>query len=318
MATFIKIIIICLLLALLFGCTKPKINAADENTWTNFIVPTTTDLNLLTSHVDNYEYFLAGQKYIYKFTTYEGLNKYLNTFPNWYKCEGKCPSREKYVQIVVSEPQSQIQLKKITNDFNKLIFSEEDKVRALVSLVQYIDYNVNKINSNELYPYKVLFDNEGTTNEKVMLLLFLLKNMGYRTAYIYFPDLNHSAVGVGCDAKYDFRDSGYCYIETTSPLIITDTNIGIPISTSIFNAYLISTGIDFNAFDDSRAISKRTSYLTHIGDINFNYKELYNFNTYWGLNKKSCDNNLELCIGLCWNKCTTGTLKCDLNGVHCQ
>jgi hypothetical protein len=148
-----------------------------------------------------------------------------------------------------------------------------------------------------------------------MLLILLLKNLGYRTSYIYFPDFNHAGVGIGCNGDYEFKNTGYCYIETTNDFLITDVNKYY--ETSKFEIFHTSLGNDFNAFTDSAAIKKRTEGLTHVNDNDFNFITFYDFSLYWGLNKKSCDGNAKLCMGICWNPCDNNNFICDVNGASC-
>jgi len=331
MALFIKVIIACLLLTVLFGCTAPDKNIIDNNTdinkiilitnpWPNYIIPTVSDINLLTPTTKEYEYFLGGQMYTYKFTVYKELNEYLNKYPGWYSCTGKCPTYEQYINILVNEPVSKKQLVKITSDFNALKLRIDDKIRSLVSFVQLLDYNTNKPISTESFPYQVLVDSQGICGEKSILLLNLLSNMGYKTAYLYFPDVNHAAVGIGCDPKYDFRDSGYCYIETTHQMIITDSNVGSKIGNvdvGTLTIFPISDGRKFNAETDYNAVIERKTFIAHKNDPNFDFTSYYYFNTYWGLNQTTCDTNLILCMGICWTNCSSGTFKCTSNGATC-
>jgi len=326
MTTFIKVIIACLLLTLLFGCTVPNdtndVNniPSDKNVWFNYVIPV-ADFNLVQVSLRDYEYLLGGQKYIYTFRVYGEINDYLNKFPTWYGCTRGCPTQEQYIKLAIFEPQSQKYLKKIATDFNAFPFKSEDKVRALVSMVQSMDYNTNKSDILESFPYQVLFDKQGICGEKTMLLLNILSDMGYKTAYLSFPDINHSAVGIGCDGNYDFRDSGYCYIESTKPMIITDTNVGpdlAALNITKLNIYPISIGNNFNATLDNNARLQYYYFISHSEDVNFDFQSFYYFNTYWGLNKTECDSNLILCLGACWQKCSVGEFKCQSTGAVCQ
>jgi len=326
MTTFIKVIIACLILTLLFGCTAPNdtndVNniPSNKNVWFNYIIPV-ADFNLIHSSIRTYEYYLGGTKYIYNFIVYDEINTYLNKFPLWYGCKVGCPTQEQYIKLTIFEPQSQKHLKKIATDFNAFPFKSDDKVRALVSMVQSMDYNTNKSDVYESFPYQVLFDKQGICGEKSMLLLNILSGMGYKTAYLWFPDVNHVAVGIGCDGSYDFRDSGYCYIESTKQMIITDTNVGSDLTTlnvTRFTVYPTSTGNNFNAMLDNDAKLQYYSFMSHSGDTNFDFMPFYYFKTYWGLNKNKCDNNLVLCLGTCWQKCETGEFKCQSTGAICQ
>jgi hypothetical protein len=93
--------------------------------------------------------------------------------------------------------------------------------------VQRIPYDWTKFTekrSQEKYPFEVLFDYKGVCGEKSKLLVFLLQELGYGTAIFDFNAENHWAVGIKCPVKYSYKNSGYCFIESTSPTIITDSN----------------------------------------------------------------------------------------------
>ena len=75
------------------------------------------------------------------------------------------------------------------------------------------------------YPYEVIYDNEGVCGEKSELLAFLLREMGYGVVFFYNKLENHESIGIKCPKKFSLDDSGYCFIETTGPSIITDSEI---------------------------------------------------------------------------------------------
>ena len=122
--------------------------------------------------------------------------------------------------------------------------NKDDQARIAISIVQNIPFgNSNKtlrFGGVELeyyrYPYEVLYDYEGVCGEKSELLIFLLRELGYGSAFIYYKIENHEAVGIKCLEEKSLNNTGYCFIETTGPSIITDsnteyTNLGQLIST---------------------------------------------------------------------------------------
>lgn len=111
--------------------------------------------------------------------------------------------------------------------------TKKDQLRIAVSLVQNIPYNRTKnkiyffgvkINRPE-YPYEVLYNHQGVCQGKSDLLALLLKKLGYDVVIFHFEKENHDAVGVKCPLKYSFNGTGYCFIETTFPSIISDSEI---------------------------------------------------------------------------------------------
>ena len=109
-----------------------------------------------------------------------------------------------------------------------------DQFRIAVSLVQHIDFGfsgeiVSLIGDKSLnysrYPYEVLYDMQGVCGEKSELLAFLLREIGYDVVLFYHAEENHESLGVKCPLEYSVSDSGYCFVETSAPSIITDNEI---------------------------------------------------------------------------------------------
>jgi hypothetical protein len=98
----------------------------------------------------------------------------------------------------------------------------DDQAKIAVSIVQHIPYDWNKfygISMDWYYPYETLHSNKGVCADKSLLLAYLLNKLGYDTVLFEFS--NHMAVGVKSSPNYDFYDTGYAFIETTRPTIIT-------------------------------------------------------------------------------------------------
>ena len=94
------------------------------------------------------------------------------------------------------------------------------QARIAISLVQNIPYtNVDNI---EKYPYGVIWKHGGSCSAKSDLLLFLLRELGFGTSALIHKSKWHRSVGIKCPDEYDVDDTGYCYVEVTTPTIITD------------------------------------------------------------------------------------------------
>jgi TPR repeat len=107
----------------------------------------------------------------------------------------------------------------------------DDQVRIAVSLVQKIPYDEDVINSDSLeirYPYQTLFDNKGVCCEKSVLLAYILRELGYGTVLFDFPEEQHTAVGIKVVTQYSYKNTGYAFIETTTPSIISNGNGDYP------------------------------------------------------------------------------------------
>ena len=57
------------------------------------------------------------------------------------------------------------------------------------------------------------------------MLVFILREMGYGVAFFYYPLENHEAVAVKCPRRNSVGKTGYCFVETTGPAIMTDDEI---------------------------------------------------------------------------------------------
>lgn len=97
----------------------------------------------------------------------------------------------------------------------------DDQARIAVSLVQHIPYKEG--GKQYRYPYEVLFKNQGVCGEKSMLLAVLLRELGFGSSVFYFLPEDHMVTGIRAPSPYDFRNSGYAFIEATEPYIITDS-----------------------------------------------------------------------------------------------
>ncbi len=98
-------------------------------------------------------------------------------------------------------------------------WSNDQLLESALAFIQYIPYDEAKADSgvnNPFYPYETLYLNKGVCSDKTFLAVALIKNLGYGTAIMDFPDINHSTVGIACPVAYSVSGSGYCYAETTN------------------------------------------------------------------------------------------------------
>ena len=57
------------------------------------------------------------------------------------------------------------------------------------------------------------------------MLAFLLRELGYGVSFFYFSEENHEALGIKCPVKESLMNTGYCFIETTAPSIMTQKEL---------------------------------------------------------------------------------------------
>jgi hypothetical protein len=191
--------------------------------------PSPTPPNLyLNPKIMHYNYTLRGASSEITFTVYEGMYDYLVSSENSsvYSYSGQLPSSEEIDRIVtlryVNESIENGELHNFVIAIEQITPNEDDQVRIAVSIVQNIPYDWGPTFPNDWqYPYEVLYSNKGVCSTKSMLLVCLLRELGYGCSILEFPSQNHAAAGITCPSQYAYY-SGYAFIESTTPSIITD------------------------------------------------------------------------------------------------
>lgn len=125
------------------------------------------------------------------------------------------------------------------------------------------------------YPYSVIYEDKGDALEKSRLLAFLLNELGFGTVLFEYKQEGHTAVGIKCQPQYSVKNTGYCFIETTSPSIICDdqgTYVGYkdkPITFKLESTPTIINLYDGISFDASEEYNdaKELNRLNQAGDI---------------------------------------------------
>jgi hypothetical protein len=166
----------------------------------------------------SYSFYRENTRRSLSFTTYGGLSDY---FSKERLLTQSVAEHEIIIGLLENEYQDQYLHALIENIRNRSL-NPDDTAKIAISLVQHIPYNRNKPYNAPMdwnYPYETLYSNRGTSADKSLLSAYLLKELGYETVLFEFP--GHMAVGVKCSPEYDFIDTGYAFIETTQPTIIT-------------------------------------------------------------------------------------------------
>jgi hypothetical protein len=113
------------------------------------------------------------------------------------------------------------ELRNLVGAIEQITPNEDDQARIAISLVQNIPYGqASTDNYDWAYPYEILYLNKGVCSEKSRLLVCLLRELGYGCSILEFTSQNHAAVGIACPSQYAYY-SGYAFVESTSPTIIT-------------------------------------------------------------------------------------------------
>lgn len=185
------------------------------------------------NHKDlNFKYFFKGEVKEMSFRVYEGVNDYVSSLPRTITySEGEVPLRSDFkLNKIDDEVQRQALMPLVVKIQNMARSSKEDQARIAISFVQTIEYGESngflEFEGKQIkfskFPYQVLYDGAASCEEKSELLIFLLREIGYGTSLFYYPVENHESVGIKCPIEESLMGSGYCFVETTHPSIITD------------------------------------------------------------------------------------------------
>jgi len=246
--------------------------------------------------------------------------------------------QEYYLQYL-DNPIQKKELGELIHSIESKTSNQDDRARIAISLVQNIPYDwdkfLNSTTNRTKSPYMVLYENKGVCSEKSLLLAFLLRELGYGVVLFTFESENHMAVGIKSPIQYSYENSGYAFIESTSPTIITDSQgnySGAGKLTSIPEQYNISDGSSFSSITEEYQDSIEFNQLLEGNRIltaeEYRRWEIlvwkYGIATKDGRtiqenpsNKPVCDGG-RLCNGRCWNECEFGSLwTCTPEGVTC-
>lgn len=204
----------------------------------------------------NLSYILDGKKSSFDFVVYKGLVDYLSTLPeSIIYTDGQRPIRSDFKLMRLNEPNQEDLIMHLVKDIENIApDSKTDQARIAISIVQNIPWGssgkkIKFLNSKvgySRYPYQVLYDNQGLCGEKSELLADILRGLDYGVALFYYPKENHEALGIKCPVEYSLNGTGYCFVETSGPAIISDNSLryvgGVTLKSSP-ELILISKGI---------------------------------------------------------------------------
>jgi hypothetical protein len=165
-----------------------------------------------------FSYFIDGEPGFISFTTYGGLSGFFSNKSHSYHYD---PDNGVIVELLENEVQNEF-MRPFIEMIRQRSITGEDQAKIAISLVQRIPYNGNSYTrtaTDWYYPYETLHNNEGSAADKSVLLAYILNELGYETVLFEFPA--HMAVGIKSSSRYSFYDTGFAYIETTRPTIIT-------------------------------------------------------------------------------------------------
>lgn len=174
----------------------------------------------------NYEYVLRGNHSHISYTIYGGMNDYLKSLPRFivYRMDRSPPTDMDFIMKDLDDKEQKPFIDPLVKEIESITPYKDDQARIAISLVQNIEYDSEGLRTGDIsgkYPYEVLYTGCGVCSEKSELLAYMLRELGYGVIIFRFETEKHDAVGVKCPQQYSYRDTGYCFVETTSPSIIT-------------------------------------------------------------------------------------------------
>ena len=255
-----------------------------------------------------FEYVLKGESGKVKVSMDLELKEYLGGISRTYYCTPQCPSETELQLRFLNEDRQKQELDKVVNQIKEKTSSADDQARIAVSLVQKIPYDMTSLltqSDYDRYPYEVLYDSNGVCGEKSKLLAYFLRSLGFGTALFSFEKESHQSVGIKCPSQYSYKNTGYCFIETTTPSIITDSDgnyLGAGKLESLPEVLIMSDG---NSFDSvSEEFQDNARYKKLLESLNpDDYKKWRALRNKYGFQATSCDVNENYCDGYCWPLC---------------
>ena len=209
----------------------------------------------MSAVMNEYKYCLRGKYGTIVYTTYSEVNDHFKKIPrsmrykSWEDAPRDVDFLLKYINDDVQKPYLDELVEKIKNTTGV----RDDQVRIAVSLVQHIDYDFDGVNNGSLtdkYPYEVLHTRCGVCEEKSRLLAYLLRGLGYGSVLFRFPTHMHATTGIKCPREYSYKATGFCFVESNRPEIITNSEneyMGGGKLNSKPRTLLVSNGFSFDS-----------------------------------------------------------------------
>lgn len=176
----------------------------------------------------NYEYILRGNRGHISYTVYGGLNNHLKILPRTITYYNDMPTDIDFINRDLNNEDQKQLLDPLVTEIQSITSNKDDQARIAISLVQHLDYDWDALKSGNIegkYPYEVLYTGSGVCSEKTKLLVYLLRGLGYGVSIFRFDENGdfpgHDAIGLACPQQYSYEHTGYCFVETTTPAIIT-------------------------------------------------------------------------------------------------
>jgi hypothetical protein len=159
---------------------------------------------------------------------YEGLYDYVKNLERDLYCPTSDPCtlpESDFVYHRLNDTKQNKFLDDIVYLIQNITNEKDDQARIVISMIQNIPYDEVGVETgtlNNRYGYEVLYEDLGVCGEKSELITYLLKGLGYGSVMFSYGPENHMALGIKCPLEYSYKDTGFCFVESTVPTIITD------------------------------------------------------------------------------------------------
>ena len=149
--------------------------------------------------------------------------------------------------------------------------NQYDDLRIATSLVQQIPYGkIKNYKERRFYPYEVLYNQCGVCEDKSILLAFLLRELGYGVVLLEFETEHHMAVGIKVPEEFSYKKTGYAFVETTQPNIISDCHceyVNTGKLTSIPSLIPVSDGKEFKGIQEEYRDAREWNDILSLGKV---------------------------------------------------
>ena len=267
-------IVFVLLFIQLSGCIDTSNN--DDGFW-DFILPFVSspevDELLTDPKIVTMSFMYDGNMCNVDYIVYKGLNDYLASLTRNITYYDNPPTTKDFIIRDLDQNHQKIVLMSLVNYIANFTEDKDDQARIAVSMVQNIPYDDIGLESgllNSKYPYEIVYSQTGVCGGKSVLLTFLLRELGFSVVIFEYEQDSHRAVGIKCPYKYSYNGTGYCFVETTAPSIITDSDkeyegVG---TLSSYELIFICDGLSFDSVSEEYNDSIEYHRLLDLADIN--------------------------------------------------
>lgn len=264
-----------LLFVQLSGCIETS-NSNDDGFW-NFILPSVypPEVNeLLTDpKIVTMSFMYDGSEHNVDYIVYKGLNDYLASLPRTISYYDDPPTTKDFIMRDLDQNHQKIVLMPLVNFITNFTEDKDDQARIAVSMVQNIPYDNFGLESGSLnskYPYEVVYTQTDVCGGKSVLLAFMLRELGFSVVIFEYEQDSHRSVGIKCPYEYSHNETGYCFVETTAPSIITDSDkeyVGVGKLTT-YEQIFICDGISIDSISEEYYDAIEFNRLNDIADLN--------------------------------------------------